>query len=155
MGNKEELAILSYIALFTMCIVGFARNNGILMFIGGLGSAIFLISILWYSDKFKKWIYPIFIILTVIFIIILLAVAPNPELQVTPAASLLKCSDFPILVKFKPIDYTFYEDLDAEITLIDDIFMYNEVLQVNVPFLNSERHIVVSTGLLKKIGNCE
>lgn len=48
-----------------------------------------------------------------------------------------------------------YESVVDEITLIDDIFMYNEVLQVNVPFLNSERHIVVSTGLLKRIGNCE
>ena len=124
MEIKGFLAILSYIVVTSITLFGFTTNNGIPMFIGGLGSAIFLISMLWYSDKFEKWIYPIFIILTVIFIIILLAVAPNPEPikshEIGVSATPKYCSDFPVLVKFKPIDYTFYEDLDAEITLIDD-----------------------------------
>lgn len=37
-----------------------------------------------------------------------------------------------------------------EIAAIDDIFMYNQVLKINVPFLNSERHLIVSNNLIKK-----
>ena len=42
------------------------------------------------------------------------------------------------------------EGVVDEIAAINDIFKYNQVLKVNVPFLNSERHLIVSDNLIKR-----